>query len=132
MQERIVAKIFLENSSGEILILRRSHTAPRRALEWDLPGGWVELGEDPLQAAIRELKEEAGIVIESLQEALMTTDEQDMTIIRHYLIGITGNPPVTLSYEHDQYKWIAKNKFVTMVGYVPHVGAFGTIYGKTI
>jgi 8-oxo-dGTP diphosphatase len=44
-----------------VLLLRRRH-APRRG--WlDLPGGFLEAGEDPEQAARRELLEETGLAV---------------------------------------------------------------------
>lgn len=47
--------------SGRILLLRRGPTAPWAPGKWGLPGGYVEPGETPAQAAVRELAEEAGI-----------------------------------------------------------------------
>jgi 8-oxo-dGTP diphosphatase len=125
----VVVKVFLENSNGEILILRRSHTAPRRALEWDLPGGWIEPGEDPLSAAIRELQEETSISTEDLREEFIAQDQQgEETITRHYMRGLAMSTEVMLSYEHDQYRWVSKSQFVDTMQYTPHVIAFGTIY----
>ncbi len=39
---------------------------------WDLPGGYVELGESPLQACIREVSEELGLRVEITN--LLTVD----------------------------------------------------------
>ena len=131
MTEYIVAKVFLENADGSILVLRRSETAPRRALDWDLPGGWVESHEDPLTAAIRELEEEAGVRLHSLSETLKTVDERDdEIIIRHYFIGITEHPEITLSYEHDRFKWVSKDDFAKTMLYEPHVKAFSKVYKR--
>ena len=41
--------------SGRILLLRRGLTAPWAPGKWGLPGGYVEPGETPAQAAVREL-----------------------------------------------------------------------------
>nr|WP_040852638.1 NUDIX hydrolase [Planococcus antarcticus] len=46
------------NERGEILLIK----GPRRG--WEMPGGQVEEGESLKEAAIREVKEEAGIDIE--------------------------------------------------------------------
>jgi len=43
---------------GDVLLVR--HTYGRRA-EWDLPGGFINDGEDPQDAVLRELSEEVGL-----------------------------------------------------------------------
>jgi 8-oxo-dGTP diphosphatase len=49
---------------GRVLLARRAGE-PQQG-KWDLPGGFVEEGEHPLDALRRELREEAGMEIEPL------------------------------------------------------------------
>ncbi|MDZ4194611.1 MAG: NUDIX domain-containing protein [Pseudomonas sp.] len=39
----------------------------KRKSKWNLPGGRVEQGESPIQAALREMKEETGLAVEQLR-----------------------------------------------------------------
>jgi len=48
--------------NGRVLLARRS-AAPFQGF-WDVPGGFLEEGEDPLDGVCRELKEETGLEIE--------------------------------------------------------------------
>ena len=47
------------NENGEVLLQRRGDSN-----KWGFPGGAIELGETPQQAAIREVKEETGLDVE--------------------------------------------------------------------
>jgi 8-oxo-dGTP pyrophosphatase MutT (NUDIX family) len=53
-------RILLLNESGEVLLVRSwlGHQ------NWSLPGGGIQRNETPLQAAIRELQEETGVVLQ--------------------------------------------------------------------
>jgi 8-oxo-dGTP diphosphatase len=48
---------------GRLLLIRRS--APEGDLVWALPGGTVEAGETPEQAAVRETLEETGLTVKA-------------------------------------------------------------------
>lgn len=51
--------VVLSADKSQVLLLRREFF-----LLWDLPGGGIERGEDPAQAAVRETREETGYRIE--------------------------------------------------------------------
>jgi 8-oxo-dGTP diphosphatase len=54
--------IIIENPEGKVLLqLRENKPDVSFANHWTLPGGKVEIGETPLQAAVRELKEETDL-----------------------------------------------------------------------
>lgn len=48
--------VLVVNGRGELLLCHVTHTA-----KWDIPKGMLDAGEAPLEAAMRELREEAGI-----------------------------------------------------------------------
>jgi 8-oxo-dGTP diphosphatase len=57
-----VAVAILVQKDGQVLLVRRAND-PRRGL-WTLPAGFVDAGEDPVQAAEREALEETGLHVQ--------------------------------------------------------------------
>lgn len=53
---RVAAGALFFDDAGRVLLVRPSYKSG-----WDIPGGYVEPGESPLQACIREVEEELGI-----------------------------------------------------------------------
>ncbi|MBO93714.1 MAG: NUDIX hydrolase, partial [Opitutales bacterium] len=49
------------------LILVRQHRFASGELSWEVPGGVIDPGENPIEAAIRELREETGFVGEKVR-----------------------------------------------------------------
>ncbi|MEU9732623.1 NUDIX hydrolase [Streptomyces sp. NPDC048002] len=53
---RMAAGALFFDAGGRVLMVQ-----PTYKEYWDIPGGYVEVGESPLQAAVREVEEELGI-----------------------------------------------------------------------
>ncbi|MDF9620777.1 NUDIX domain-containing protein [Pseudomonas entomophila] len=68
MRERKSARLLVINPSNEVLLFRFEHTEGALAGSscWGTPGGALENGETFQAAAIRELREETGIVVDTL------------------------------------------------------------------
>jgi ADP-ribose pyrophosphatase YjhB (NUDIX family) len=66
------ASAIVRDERGRLLLARRG-AEPHRD-KWDLPGGFLEEGEHPLDALRRELREEAGVEIEPLELAAIEMD----------------------------------------------------------
>lgn len=64
--ERHAVRLVVIEAGGRILLLHVSDaTQPEFGTAWELPGGGIESGEDCIEAAIRELREETGLEIPS-------------------------------------------------------------------
>lgn len=62
MKNVITVSVLIENEKGEILFLQEKDKKVYG--KYNLPGGHLELNETLLDCAVREVKEETGIVIE--------------------------------------------------------------------
>jgi 8-oxo-dGTP diphosphatase len=60
--ERRVAVVFLVDPEGRILMQHRDQHAKVSPNQWAMPGGKIEEGETPEEAARREVLEETGLV----------------------------------------------------------------------
>jgi 8-oxo-dGTP diphosphatase len=57
----LLACTFLVDRNGALLLQLRDDKAPNYPDVWGLPGGAIEDGETPVEAAVRELWEETGL-----------------------------------------------------------------------
>ena len=91
------------NDKDEILILKRSlgpHWMPGK---WALPGGHIEESETPLDAAVRETKEETNLDIDQMKE--LGKREQVMI---YYTASYSGD--VKIDFEHTDWAWASSDK----------------------
>jgi 8-oxo-dGTP diphosphatase len=62
---KATAGALCEDGEGRVLLARRARE-PFKG-RWDIPGGFLEEGEHPLDGLRRELREEAGLEVEPLE-----------------------------------------------------------------
>jgi bis(5'-nucleosidyl)-tetraphosphatase len=91
---------------------------------WDFPKGMVEPGEEPLAAAVREVREES--LIEDLDfawgEASTRTGPYSHGKIARYYIAITRTAEITLPVnpllgraEHSEFRWVDFDEAMALV-----------------
>jgi mutator protein MutT len=104
---RVGLRAIIKNDRGEILLLKRTAHGSWGNL-WDFPGGGLEYGENPLDGIIREITEETGFVVNSLQlfdSESYTRDDGDFIVILGYSAHTNEQVPILSSDEHVEYKW---------------------------
>ena len=103
---RLAAKGFIVEN-GRLLILKRSDYTKQMPGIWELPGGRLELGEDPFLGLQREVKEETGLEIETIMPLSVRhfsrVDKQVITLIIFLCKAKTKE--VSLSNEHTEFEW---------------------------
>lgn len=91
------------------LLLRAFH-------HWDFPKGVKEHGEEPLQAALREVQEETGI--DDLEfdwgERFFETGPYSRGKVARYYVASTGQSEITMGIspetgvpEHHEWRWVS-------------------------
>ncbi len=91
--------------SGRILLVRRG-VAPKVG-DWCLPGGFMELGETPEAAALRELREETGLGgrIDRLLGLRSTPSRLYHTILLAAYVVHPEGGPLTAGDDATQARW---------------------------
>lgn len=64
-EQRVNTAVAVVVTSGKRVLFGR-RGIPGDGFEWQLPGGWIEPGESPQQAARREVLEETGLTLHDL------------------------------------------------------------------
>ncbi|HEX5542443.1 MAG TPA: NUDIX domain-containing protein [Micromonospora sp.] len=84
-----VAVVLLVDRSGALLLQLRDGRTPVYPHHWCLPGGLMEPGEDPQQAAERELWEETMLRADDGLRIFARQELPDPDRVMHYFFGST-------------------------------------------
>ncbi len=119
-----------ERSAGFIVFHRNNDNDFKLLLllnskgHWDFPKGHVEEGEEIIEAAKRELKEEAGIeditiyplFNEKISYYYVWGSERRFKEV-FFFLGETKTKNVVISYEHKDYKWVKCDDALKMISF---------------
>jgi 8-oxo-dGTP diphosphatase len=83
---RVAAGALFCDDAGRVLLVK-----PTYKEGWDLPGGYVEPGETPTEACVREIKEELGSAVRS-DPCLSSTGHPHRTKVTRCCSSSTAGP----------------------------------------
>lgn len=112
----MLAGCVITDEEGRILLLHRN--TPER-VQWEVPGGGIEPGEDAVRAAVREVHEELDLVVEPVRvlgSALFTEDHTTMTYTWVLARIVSGQPRVVERHLHDAWAYLGVDKLVRCAG----------------
>ncbi len=105
-----VRAIIRENQ--KTLLLKRANGRASILGKFELPGGKLGYGEQPEEALTRYLKDDAGIMVHSMQlnDVLTYIDHDDRDIQYTFILYIANvaktGAKISLSENYDQYAWM--------------------------
>jgi len=104
-------------NGAEVLLLRRTRSL---AGEWCQIAGAIEPGETAWQAALRETREETGLVPEQLYSADICEQfyeaDRDAISLLPVFVGIAApGAEVRLNAEHSEFRWVGFGEAAAMV-----------------
>ncbi len=104
---RLAVKAFVVQED-RVLIVQRDTADVQQPGIWELPGGRLDIGEDPFLGLQREVKEEVGVDVDVLYPLTVRyftrSDGQVVTMIIFVCAPRTGE--IVLSSEHVAYQWV--------------------------
>lgn len=85
------------NEKNEILLVKHTYQT-----DWHIPGGGIKTGESTLQALVRELKEEVGLIIQSnpklfgiyYNDYMRINDYPVIYIVKDFILESSNSPEI--------------------------------------
>lgn len=114
-------QIYTFDANGKLLVTLR-HPDKVFGLKWEVTAGALQKGETEVQGAVRELKEETGIEIDSNHLFLISNQTERYCLWSVFMVRIQDIEPNIQLQEGEtiDYKWITLKEFEVMM----HDGLF--------
>lgn len=102
--------ILILSQDEKILILKPSGVFS--SSPWSIPKGHIEMGEDPIDAATRETKEEAGIAFDGndlipMGERVFSNKKKKLHVFLAKIQKESKDINPKLNWEHSEYLWVS-------------------------
>lgn len=101
----VTAGAIVFNDSGQVLLLKHRF---RAGSGWGLPGGFLEAGEQPLEALRRELREEIGMEIKDVEVFATRSFRKPQQVEVLFLCRANGSPQPR-NMEVELAEWFSLN-----------------------
>ena len=115
----LVVDILTVNPRGELLLTLRA-AGKRFAGQWEITGGAARAGETSREAAVRELREETGLLAspEELLPIAQDRREQSQSVRDIYLYRCPQERPAVAlqAGETEDFRWAARAQVEALIG----------------
>lgn len=125
-QPIFTAEVYIMHGD-EVLMFKRSEKKKNFPGFWSIPGGHVDEGEDPLAAAIREVKEETGITVTPDNMKLKVValhqhlDRNELYVAFAFTATIPEKITPPASTEEGTAHWVKKSDMMTKENVFPPI-----------
>ena len=109
------ALVAILDPDDRVLMLLRPEWVSWGSGKWAYPGGKLEEGETPRQAAIRETREETTLKVANIKEVNLGVD---IGAVPYYTRDYRGT--VQIDFEHEDWRWMTREEMVKS-SLAPHV-----------
>lgn len=108
--------VVIAYKNGQALLLKRGESAPWNPGKWDFPGGGINKGETPKEAAAREALEEVSMEVRTLRElTVIDVEGEDVHFFTtDFYFGNGPNGTLAVGPEHDEFKWVPISEAMKM------------------
>ncbi len=114
----LVVHVWIKNSQGKYLMSQRAKNRPTFPLMWECVGGSVLKGENSLQGALRETKEEVGVALTPQNGKLLFSNirKQFNDIVDIWLFTYDGNVSLknATTDEVEQTVWLDRHDIMRL------------------
>jgi 8-oxo-dGTP diphosphatase len=114
MNQLKLAGCVIRDARGKILLLHRN-TAKR--VQWEIPGGKIDPGEDARTTAVREVREETGAEVDIVRHLGEKSFEEDLyTMVYTWYLAtvVEGTPSVREPETHDRCEFFSPAELAGM------------------